>query len=453
MSALADAPVIRRRAGLERLLGAWDELVDPRVGIVQEVTELVADDDDPNFFHYLSKACDTSAFTRLANFANNGGVSTDRYVAVAKAVGEAVERYCSAIFDYRDLVLAPFTELDGRATPPGDYALYLPEQYAQALIPWRPFSEDAPVCWTRGRSLADGDDVYVPAAMTYVPYHYLSSRPDTPITQPISTGLACGAGFAEAALSGLCEAIERDAFTITWQARLARPRIDQSALAPELADLLARYAAVGLRVEVMDITTDIGVPTVLTFAVGERPAAPALTVAAAADPSPVRALVKSLEELAHTRAYQRQVMAYTPNVPVEPEIEHPGVQDQRTHLRFYCEQGRKGLAEFAWSSDEVRRLDELPDLSAPTAEQELAALVARLTACGVEPIACDLTTPDVGGLGLAVVRAVVPGLHPLFMGHRNRARGGRRLYEVPQRLGYAGLRPGEPGNPYPHPFP
>jgi len=47
----------------------------------------------------------------------------------------------------------------------------------------------------------------------------------------------------------------------------------------------------------------------------------------------------------------------------------------------------------------------------------------------------------------------VPGLHPLFMGHETRALGGRRLYSVPQRLGHAGLEPGQPDNPYPHPFP
>jgi ribosomal protein S12 methylthiotransferase accessory factor len=65
----------------------------------------------------------------------------------------------------------------------------------------------------------------------------------------------------------------------------------------------------------------------------------------------------------------------------------------------------------------------------------------------------DLTTPDIEELGLRVVRVVVPGAHPLYMGHINRALGVRRLYEVPQRLGYPGLVPGDADNPYPHPFP
>jgi ribosomal protein S12 methylthiotransferase accessory factor len=39
------------------------------------------------------------------------------------------------------------------------------------------------------------------------------------------------------------------------------------------------------------------------------------------------------------------------------------------------------------------------------------------------------------------------------MGHRNRALGVSRLYQVPQKLGHRGLARNEPDNPYPHPFP
>jgi ribosomal protein S12 methylthiotransferase accessory factor len=39
------------------------------------------------------------------------------------------------------------------------------------------------------------------------------------------------------------------------------------------------------------------------------------------------------------------------------------------------------------------------------------------------------------------------------MGFRLRARGGRRLYTVPQRLGHRGIEPGAPDDPAPHPYP
>jgi ribosomal protein S12 methylthiotransferase accessory factor len=446
-------PAAIDRLRLDRLVGLWDYLVDDKVGVVQEVHELPTDDDDPNFFHYLSRSCDTGRFTPLSNFRNNGGVSVDRYVAVAKALGEAVERYCSAIFRYDDLLLAPYSALEGRATPPDAFALYRAEQFASEGFQWQPFTPESKVHWAKGVSLVTGEETLLPAAMVYVPYHYVLSREDTPICQPISTGLALGCSFEEAALSGLCEVVERDAFTLTWHARISHPRINPASLPESGRDILRRYADVGLEVRLMDITTDVRFPTVMTIALSDSTTSPAVAVAAATDPSAETAMLKSLEELAHTRKFAKQLMEYTPPIPVDVERGFPQVLDQRHHLRFYCPQEAKKYIEFAWASPEVRDFDTVVDASTGDARRELNALVQGLRQAGLDPIACDLTTPDIAGLGLRVVRAVVPGMHPLFMGHRNRALGGRRLYEVPQKLGHRGLQRGEADNPYPHPFP
>ncbi|HZH13079.1 MAG TPA: YcaO-like family protein [Archangium sp.] len=442
-----------RRLRLDRLLGLWNHLVDPKVGVINEVYELPIDEDDPNFFHYLSTSCNTARFTPLQNFRNNGGVSTDRPTGIAKAMGEAVERYCSAIFDYGDLLLAPYRELRQKATAPDAFALYLPEQHRRGNLPWAPFTEDSRVCWARGRSLCSGDEVLVPAAMVYVPYHYVTSRGDAAIVQPISTGLASGCSFEEAALSGLCEVVERDAFTLTWQARLSAPRIDPLTLPPSGQDLLRRYAEVGLEVQLLDITLDIRFPTVMSIALGESPASPAVAVAAATDPSAEVALIKSLEELAHTRKFAKQLMEYTPPVPVELEQGHPHVEDQKHHLRLYCPQESKPFISFAWASPELRRFPDVVDHGHLRPDEALKALVREVGQAGMDVIVCDLTTPDIAALGLHVVRVVVPGMNPLFMGHKNRALGGRRLYEVPQRFGHRGIERGHPDNPYPHPFP
>lgn len=442
----------RARARLQRLLGAWDELVDDRVGVIQRVTQMTPDDDEPSFFHTHSDACDTSAFSKLANFRGNGGVSSDRYIALAKAIGEGVERYCAAIFDYDRLVLAAYEELPQRATPPAAYALHTPAQHADPQFPWQPFEETTPVLWTRGGSLLDGEPVLVPAAMVYVPFHYLLDQRDTPIVQPISTGLACGASPAEAAISGLCEAVERDAFTLTWQARMSRPRIAADTLPDSAQALIERFAAADIRVAVMDITTDIEIATVMTIALSDADSSPAIAVAAATDPSPEHALVKSLEELAHTRRYARLVMQHTPELPVDVAAGHPQIVEQAHHLRFYCPQSAKRFAEFAWSSPEVRDFAELPDRAAGSASRELDALLTAVADRGIDVISCDLTTPDISALGLAVTRIVAPGLHPLFMGYRIRALGGQRLATVPQLLGFPAVADAG-DNPYPHPFP
>jgi ribosomal protein S12 methylthiotransferase accessory factor len=247
--------------------------------------------------------------------------------------------------------------------------------------------------------------------------------------------------------------IERDAFTITWQARLSRPRIRPDTLPATAQDCLRRFEVVNLDVKIMDITTDVGCPTILTVALGDSEASPALALAAAADLSAEVAVVKSLEELAHTRKFAKQLAEYTPPLPVELEEEHPKVVDAITHLRFYCPQSAKRFGEFAWGAREERDFRAVVDRQPDGPEEGLKSLVGHLHAAGLEAVACDLTTPDIAALGLSVLRVVVPGMHPLFMGHRNRALGGRRLYEVPRKLGLAGLEPGEADNPYPHPFP
>ncbi len=435
------------------ILDRWDDLVDPVTGVVREVAEFRIDDDDPPFVHVLSYACSTGPMGYLPNFGNNGGVGADVYTAVGKALGEAVERYCAAMFDYGDLIWSSFRDLTEPATPPDAFALYSREQYATPRFPWRPFHDDSTVSWVRGRSLVSDEPVLVPAAFVYVPYHYRRDLGDTPVKQPISTGLACGGSVEDATLSALCEVIERDAFTLTWQARLRRPRIALDPLPAALADLVDRYHRVGLGVHLVDITTDVGCPTVLSVVEGDAPTSPAVAVAAASHPDPLVATRKSLEELAHTRKFAAQVMDYLPPVPVDVSGGHPEVDGQRAHLRFYCPQESKAWARFAWSSPaevELAGIAALPGLS---------AVVQRVAEVGEDVVAVELTTPDIAELGLHVVRVVVPGLHPLQMGHANRCLGGYRLAAALGSAAPNGTAPNgsgptwPPDNPYPHPFP
>lgn len=441
------------RSRLESIVGLWDDLVDPKVGVIQRVEEMPIDDDDPDFFHYYSKACDTARFTAMSNFSENGGASTDRYIAVAKAMGEAVERYCSAIYDPRSFLFAPYNELQTRAVHPELLSYYRADQFQWAGFHWQPFTEETPVHWTTAKSLITDDDILIPAASVYIPFHFRGPTRSAFIMQPISTGMACGPTFEEAALSGVCEVLERDAFTITWQARLSRRRIRHETLPAFARDLIARFTAVGITVHLIDITNDVGVPSIMSIAVSDAPTSPAVAVAAATDASRERALLKSLDELAHTRKYSKQLMIYTPPVPVDVEGGHPEVKDQRDHLRLYCPQSAREFAEFAWASDELCDLTDLPDLSKGDAEKQLDEVVRKCAAAALEPVIVELTSPDIAALGLRVVRVCVPGAHPLFMGHLNRALGVRRLYEVPQRLGFPGLDKDGEDNPYPHPFP
>jgi ribosomal protein S12 methylthiotransferase accessory factor len=424
-------------------------LLDPHVGILQSLGEVPRPAGAPDFFQFVGRACDTSAFAPQRNFANTGGASVDPRIAAAKAMGEAVERYCGALYDPEELPLSTSRDAGFECVPPGDFALFSPEQYAESGFPYVPFGDDTPVRWVAAFDAADCVERHVPAAMVYVPYFYYQGSGDSPITEPISTGLACGRGPAESALGAVCEVIERDAFTLTWQCMLTPPEIDTESLDPGDLDLVLRFRAAGFAVHLFDITTDLQVPSVMTVLRGLRRDQAAFSFAAASAPDPATAVRKALEELEHTRRYSQQLMNVLPRLEVTEG--HDNVLDQVDHLNFWCDHENAWYARFLFERGETVPVTSLPRVPGDTDHARLRHIVRLLADHGHHTLLADLTTADVESAGLSVVRAVVPGLHPLHMGHRYRALGGRRIREVSQRLGYGAVDGA--GNPAPHPFP
>lgn len=440
-----------RSTALSRLSEITDLLVDRQVGIIHSVQQLHREAGAPHFFHYYAYACNTRAFSDQSNFRNAGGASVDRGLALAKAIGEAVERYCSAIYDRTDFPLCSYNRASFRCVSPDEFALYNNLQYSGTDFPYVPFTQKTPVRWAPSFDHSTNEMWHVPAAMVVLPYAFDEKNGERPIAQRISTGLACHCSFAEAAVSGICEVIERDAFTITWQARLAPPRIRLESLSEQNEDLVRRFQKVGDSVVLLNITMDVGIPTILGILCGRALEAPALVFAASADMDAERAVRKSLEELAHTRQLARQLKRGQPPLVAAPPYDC--IVDKDNHVHLYCDHANVPLAEFLLVSRQSIDFDTLPNLATEDSLQDLKILIDKVQATGQRVLLADLTTADVEELGLKVVRAIIPGFHPLFMGHRLRALGGSRLWRVPQRLGYRGIDRDGGDNPAPHPYP
>ena len=422
-------------------------LLDPRFGIVTELAETPHEPGMPQFFHYFARGTNTAALGAEGGFDLGGGASLDRDRAMAKAVGEVVERYSAAFFRRSDLPLVSAADATFVHVDPSAFALNRADQYAAGTTEFVPFTDALPVRWTEAVDCTTGRTTYVPAAAVYLPYMYRDT--EEPIMQPISTGLACGETFETALLSAVCEAIERDAFTIFWQAKLSPPRIPRDALSAEICEMLDRFARARFDVTLLNITTDISVPCAMAVACHDDPSQPALTVAAAAHPAGDVAVRKCLEELEHTRFYARRVKATV--APVNPSRVDE-MYEQEQHIRFWAELSNRHRAARLFESSLER-----PLTATVRASDEPTTLLRfvreSIERVGLQMFCVDVTTPDIRELGLHVVRAVVPGLHPLVIGHRRRALGGRRLYEVPVRLGYGApeFPLDDPTNP--HPFP
>ncbi|GJL69990.1 MAG: hypothetical protein NPIRA06_26250 [Nitrospirales bacterium] len=443
--------MIHSTPDLEQLSYLVENLVDRSVGIVRHVTQAPREPGAPAFFHYAAKACNTLAFCDQKNFTIAGGASTNRASALAKALGEAVERYCSAIYDKEELPLTSFAKASFPCTPPRNFALFSQDQYSQKNFHFFPFNIDTPLRWVQAFDLIMDKPCYVPAAMVFLPYFFNRENGEDPITQPISTGLACHGSRTKAILSAICEVIERDAFTVTWQARLSRPHIKVETLSALNRDLVHRLERIKSTVTLLNLTMDMGIPTVLSVLRSHVPEAPALVFAASADLDPEEAVRKSLEELAHTRRLAQLLKTNLP--PCIPDQSFGKIVNQDLHVQLYCDHKNTHLADFIFESQQRIGFDEIENLSTGDPEIDLRTLLEKVENVHHRVLVVDLTTPDVSESGLFVFRALIPGFHPLFMGHEIRALGGTRLWQVPQKLGYQGITKLTGDNPAPHPFP
>ena len=438
-------------SGTPDILSLTADLVDEAVGIISAVEEVPAEAGAPAFFHYYARSCNTKMLGSPPNFGHTGGASVCREIAYAKAMGEAVERYCSAMYDPDDLPLSSFDAAPFPCVRPDAFALYSHEQYATGDFPFAPFTETVPIRWTAAKNLANSEVCFVPAGMVFAPYFVHDESGEQAIVQLISTGLACHLTYVQAAIAGICEVIERDAFTITWQAKLSRPKLRLDTLSDASRDSVSRFERTGNRVTLIDITMEHRIPTILSVLTNPHPDAPALVFAAATDLHLEHAVRKSLEELSHTRRLAQILKNQQPSF--RPTRNYANVNNQDAHVNLYCDARNASMASFITASSEFLDFQKLSSFATGDHEKDLTNLVQSISELGHTVYVADLTSEDVRDLGLSVVRAIIPGFHPLFMGHQLRALGGTRLWDAPHRLGFTNPPKIGRDNPAPHPFP
>lgn len=455
---LGHSTAMQRHTQLDQAIRrAWDTLVSPRTGVITDLRPASSDMGQFGLWHYTALLTASSRYTSeqarpQGDLDRGDGAGLTPHEAMIAALGEAVERYAACIYDETtDITWAAYNAIADTAVCPESFVLGSPREYA-AFPRLVRFDPKVPIGWTPGINLRTGHEVFVPASFVFADYQYRSKAER--LAPGISTGLAAGPTLEWAALRGICECIERDAFTITYLNQLPVPEIDLATVTDptmqELIRQIARRACCRLRV--WSLATDVGLPCILAMLVGDGTTAPAVVCGAACHVSPAQALRKAIIEVLHTWVW---IVNYT-----WPEYRNhvfaPDFQDvisRQNHLGLATQAAY--LPHIAWLLAERSciALNDLPDLSEGSVEDQLERVVQRLAALGHEVILSDLTTEDVAAAGFSVSRAIVPGLQPMLFGPV-RLLGGTRLYTVPATLGYT-LQPTTEDNlnPVPHPFP
>lgn len=415
-----------------------DSLVSPYVGVVRGVQEVLA---GPADVRLATAWCETAHPHAVSG--GGSGVTSDR--ARAAAIGEAVERYSASCIDLDALVVATARELGPAAVAPRRFALFSARQYASPGFPYVPFDDDTRLTWIEGVRLPDGEPAWLPAQLVH-----LGAAGDEPrICRTTSSGLACHTDRAEAALSALLEVIERDAFMLTWKARLTWPLLDWGAHA-ELTDFEARFIGpTGLRARAVDLSRVWDVPCAAAVVRSDARETAPLGVGAAAGATIERAVSKALDEAVRVRTWAEALRRHA-----DPAPDPCDIRDFDDHIRFYAD--RRNAARVTFLDESRRRRDVacVPPLRGASADEQVTTACLLLARRSASAYLVDVTSPDVRDAGVSVVRVVAPELCALDVEHGAPLLGGRRLYDEPRRLGLrAHTLVEEDLNPDPHPFP
>jgi ribosomal protein S12 methylthiotransferase accessory factor len=174
------------------------------------------------------------------------GVGFSMQEAFQRCVGEGIE-YLSQLQSSDDRLL-PSGATNGQARLRPDF------------LARRTRHPDAQLSWYPARRLMDESAVLLPADLCL---RRPEAERDFSVPFPLSIGSAAGPSFDGALLHGLLELIERDAASLWWLGG-RRPRaIDPHAVgADALLQKLRPAGGARRRSWSLDITTDIGVPTV-----------------------------------------------------------------------------------------------------------------------------------------------------------------------------------------------
>jgi oxazoline/thiazoline synthase len=395
--------------------------VSPLTGVVSRLERIQADlplATNYHAKHNFSGPSETVHELRAGLSGGSFGKGSTAEQGEASALMEAIERY-SGIFQ-GDEIRAKRRFMDfpsGEAIPPNDVLLFSDAQLRQGsagtpgsderdAIPAL-FDRSAKIEWSPVWSLRAARFKYLPTSMLYFFY-----RGDAAFAAD-SNGCAAGNTLEEAMVQGFLELVERDAYAIWWYNRLQRPELDLGQFDdPFVRDLQKRLAQAGRRLWVLDVTSDLGIPTFVAVTHWMQDGRENIEFGSGAHFDARIALLRALTEL-----------------------------NQFLSLGFMG--GGTGEKSSLDGATPLRLQDHpyLTPSGSPMVQPEVGSKFGHLdtreqvTACvsladqaGLDFLVLDQTRPDIEA---PVVRVIVPGLRHFY---RRFAPG--RLYDVPVKLGW-----------------
>jgi oxazoline/thiazoline synthase len=408
----------------------FKHLVSPLTGIVPYLKAFPAALDAPVFNYSSGRNVGIQAnsefWLNIHERSSNGGKGKTEIQAKVGALCEAVERFCM-VYPGETYIVSGSSESLVGAIRPNDCMLYSQAQFERreginaeamrlhAYVP-DPFDFQEEMAWTPVWSLSEKNFKYLPTCFCYAQY---PQEDGVPIyAYPDSNGCAAGNTLEEAMLQGFLELVERDAAAIWWYNRIQRPSVNlRSSKNPYLYEVVAYYSRIERSLEVLDLTTDLGIPVFCAIShnlIKDQPDQILYAFGAHVDAN--IALERAVIELNQLLPLTKTTNG---NYQIKDRLLVEWLNDVRLESHSYLQPLRQG---------ELNIQHDTGLLCPATVHDSLDFCLEVARKSGLETLVLDLTQPDVG---LPVVKVMVPGLRHMW---RRTAPG--RLYEVPVRMGW-----------------
>jgi ribosomal protein S12 methylthiotransferase accessory factor len=396
--------------------------VSPLTGVVSRLERIEADLPlNTNYLaaHNFSAPAETVDQLRAGLSGSSFGKGSTAEQGEASALMEAIERY-SGIFQGDEIRMKRrFNDFPpGDAIAPNEVLLFSDEQYRKQAAPTEPdemptpasFDRSALIDWSPLWSLRDERFKYLPTSLLYFFYNDGSG---TGHFHADSNGCAAGNTLEEAIVQGFLELVERDSYALWWYNRVQRPEVDLSQFDDSyIRDLRSQLAETGRQLWMLDITTDLGIPSFVAMSHSKDEGGDFVEYGSGSHFDARIAVLRSLTEV--NQFLSIGLVGGRESGSTNSDGSGPFLLRDHPYL---LPNGHSAVR---------------PDLGTKfggidTREQVMACVqVAKRQ--GLDFLVLDQTRPDIE---VPVVRVIVPGLRHFY---RRFAPG--RLYDVPVQLGW-----------------
>ena len=413
------------------------------LGLLHHVIKLPGMNLDPKMVSYGILPANTEFLSGEKFSGRSSGCGFSWESAMLGTIGESLERYAPSFHNPDEGICCAYTALENEAIHPKEYALFHAEQFKDKRFQIVKFTENTELTWFPMHDLTDGIPKQVPGQFIYMPF----SKDNQCVTFNTSTGLAAHSNYYKAIITALYEVIERDSFTITWMQDIVPEKIN---ISKEIQIYLNRHFPLQYEWHFFNATYDIKVPSVFGIRFGEAEYGKFVAVGSSTRGTFVEALRKVIQEIGQAVPYFRYLLGEKKEW--NPSDDFNLIQNFEDHSIFYTKRqdlwhvfekwrDQPGSFDVDWQEQLIRSDTE-----------EIRHVVKILKDLDLNVLIKDLTTPDIRESGFYSIKAFVPQLIPLAGSYPFYFLGGKRLYEVPKKMGfntkdYFNL------NKYPHPFP